>query len=37
VRWDGLDASGARAQSGAYFVRIRSGGELLKARVVLLH
>ncbi|HET7250132.1 MAG TPA: FlgD immunoglobulin-like domain containing protein [Gemmatimonadales bacterium] len=36
VQWDGLDARGTKASPGVYFIRVRAGGELLRASVVLL-
>ena len=34
--WDGLDASGRRAGSGIYFMRLTAGGEIALARATLL-
>jgi hypothetical protein len=36
VAWNGQDASGRRVNSGVYFVRLESGGQLAMARIVLL-
>lgn len=34
--WDGRDARGARAPAGLYLVKLRRGGQLQNARVILL-
>lgn len=34
--WDGADESGRRAAAGAYFVKVRAGGEVRSAKVTLL-
>jgi hypothetical protein len=35
-RWDGRDASGARAPEGVYFYRARGAGETLARKIILL-
>lgn len=37
VSWDGLDASGAPAAAGLYFMRMRAGVGSAERRIVLLH
>jgi hypothetical protein len=36
VSWDGRDASGARAPSGVYIIRLQAGGRVVRAHVTLL-
>jgi hypothetical protein len=36
VRWDGCDRDGETAASGVYFLRLKSGSEILTQRVVLV-
>ncbi len=36
VEWDGLDDAGVASPSGAYFIRLRSGGETLTHKMVMI-
>jgi hypothetical protein len=36
LRWDGRDGAGARSPGGMYFVRVRSGSQMLTAKAILL-
>ena len=34
IPWNGLDSEGAKVKAGVYFIRVRSGGQLLNVRTV---
>jgi len=34
VAWDGMDSDGLRARAGIYFLKVRSGAQIVSAKVV---